>query len=448
MERRKDRLIKIKCDYTVCDLRFAMSRSALAKETRNQYTQALATLTAESYQYTNEENEDQSEMPNVLPVYGNVANFNINSLLFNNIMENEYFRALYQLRTYHEVLYEIQTSVTHVEPWQVGTARFPSTAFCLLVKFMVMKLTARQMKGLLYHKESCLVRAIGALYLRYTCNPAHLWKWFEPLLEESVVFAPSAEKNIKMTFGDYLIKILTDMQYYGTTFPRIPVPVERRFKVMLLLLKEKKRRREDNLKIIELISPGTKIKAIYSDEVNEPAWYEAVIDSFEDETKLKVWVTFPEYGNTECVDLGDIELGSSSSDKANSNFPDSKLDVKRSRSRSRSRNRRDRSQSRSKDPSESLLAKVLEDERAVALSTGKNYGSRPVSYKESLSLRADRFTSRRRSRTPERRNDISQSHRRSPTHRQDKDMKPASRCTEENAKLAKLKEKYGDASAL
>jgi pre-mRNA-splicing factor 38B len=421
-----------------------MSRSALAKETRNQYT-----LTAESYQYPNEENDDQSEMPNVLPVYGNAANFNMNSLLFNNIMENEYFRALYQLRTYHEVLYEIETSVTHVEPWQIGTARFPSTAFCLLVKFMVMKLTARQMKGLLYHNESCLVRAIGALYLRYTCNPADLWKWFEPLLEESVVFAPSAEKNIKMTFGDYLIKILTDMQYYGTTFPRIPVPVERRFKVMLLLLKEKKRRREANLKKIELISQGTKIKAIYSDEVNEPAWYEAVIDSFEDETKLKVWVTFPEYGNTECVDLGDIELGSSSSDKANnSKFPDTSRDVKRSRSRSRSRNRRDRSKSRSKDPSESLLAKVLEDERAVASSTGRNYGSRPVSYKESLSLRADRFTSRRRSRTPERRNDISQPYRRSPTHRQDKDVKSASRYTEENANLAKLKEKYGDASAL
>jgi hypothetical protein len=40
----------------------------------------------------------------VLPIHGNSSSFNINSLLYNNILESDYFKALYQLRTYHEVI--------------------------------------------------------------------------------------------------------------------------------------------------------------------------------------------------------------------------------------------------------------------------------------------------------------------------------------------------------
>lgn len=48
--------------------------------------------------------EDQIKKKDELPIHGNQSNFNINSLLFNNIMESEYFKALYQLGTYHEVI--------------------------------------------------------------------------------------------------------------------------------------------------------------------------------------------------------------------------------------------------------------------------------------------------------------------------------------------------------
>ena len=47
-----------------------------------------------------------------LPLHGNPTTFNINNLLFNNVMENEYFKALYQLRTYHEVIDEIYRFVS------------------------------------------------------------------------------------------------------------------------------------------------------------------------------------------------------------------------------------------------------------------------------------------------------------------------------------------------
>lgn len=415
---------------------------------------------------TGDEHDDEGPtVSNILPMYGNTTNYNINNLLFNNIMENEYFRALYQLRTYHEVIDEIYRSVDHVEPWQTGTSRFPSSAFCLLVKFMLMKLTLKQMKGLLGTTDCPNVRAMGLLYLRYTCPPAELFKWYEPYLEDPEVFSPSADKSATTTIGDYCIKLLTDMQYFGTTLPRIPVPIERKMKVLLLLLEEKKKRRRNNMRDKErgLYDVGAKVRAIYADDENEPAWYEAVIDSIDEHCSdgTKFWVTFPEYGNSERVDLGDMELlpeegGSASAGRESrsrsrdrSSAPadsrggdyrdrDSSRDEgsrgargrdsrdrgggRREDSRDRGRGYRDhrddsrdrRGSSRSRDresdrnrdrdgirgtggSTANLLEKVLQGEREASAAVGKNYGQRPTSYKGSLSLKFDRYTVRQKS---------------------------------------------------
>jgi hypothetical protein len=149
------------------------------------------------------------------------------------------------------------------------------------------------------------------------------------------------------------------------------------------------------------------VKAIYSDDTNEPAWYEAVIDSEDKEAEDKYWVTFPEYGNTEYVDLGDMELlhppaaASSSSnggggrDRDRERETESDRRKKRDDSRSRSRDRSDRgggggrrdkdrsSRSRSRDrpDTENLLEKVLKSEREASAAIGRNYGHRPASYK-------------------------------------------------------------------
>mmetsp|Transcript_21221 Transcript_21221/g.21342 ORF Transcript_21221/g.21342 Transcript_21221/m.21342 type:complete len:376 (+) Transcript_21221:164-1291(+) len=257
-----------------------------------------------------EAEEDISQKKNVLPIHGNATTFNINNLLHQNIMESDYFRALYQLRTYHEVIDEIHISVKHVEPWQAGTNRAPSSAFCLLLKFLLMRLTLKQMKGLLDTGDSAYVRAIGLLYLRYSCPPKELYKWYEPYLEDEEEFCPSADPNLKFTIGKYCIKLLTDMQYFGTMLPRIPVLIERRIKVMLLLLEERKKRRRANMRYQDrgVFRSGQLVKAIYQDEENEPAWYEAKIDLVDDEERFKYWVTFTEYGNSEMVDLGDLQV--------------------------------------------------------------------------------------------------------------------------------------------
>jgi len=78
-----------------------------------------------------------------------------------NILSSEYFKELYRLKTYHEVIDEIYSCVEHVEPWMTGNCRGPSTAFCLLYKFFTMKLTVKQMHGLLKHPDSPYIRAVS-----------------------------------------------------------------------------------------------------------------------------------------------------------------------------------------------------------------------------------------------------------------------------------------------
>ena len=51
-----------------------------------------------------QEQDSEERVTNVLPIYGSNSTFNINTLLYNNIMEADYFKALYQLRTYHEIV--------------------------------------------------------------------------------------------------------------------------------------------------------------------------------------------------------------------------------------------------------------------------------------------------------------------------------------------------------
>ncbi|PWZ10925.1 Pre-mRNA splicing factor SR-like 1 [Zea mays] len=77
-----------------------------------------------------------------------------------NILSSDYFKELFKYKTYHEVIDEIYNQVDHVEPWMTGNCRGPSSAFCLLYKLLfTMKLTVKQMHGLLKHQDSPYIRA-------------------------------------------------------------------------------------------------------------------------------------------------------------------------------------------------------------------------------------------------------------------------------------------------
>jgi pre-mRNA-splicing factor 38B len=67
---------------------------------------------------------------------------------------------------------------------------------------------------------------------------------------------------------------------------------------------------------MEFFEEGIRVRAMYRDEENPVAWYDAIIDRVirrDEETgeallRPKYVVTFPEYGNTEVVTLGELDL--------------------------------------------------------------------------------------------------------------------------------------------
>eukprot|EP00250_Pteridium_aquilinum_P016918 c23364_g1_i1 orf=318-1613(+) len=160
----------------------------------------------------------------------------LEKVLCMNILSSDYFKELYRLKTYHEVIDEIYNQVDHVEPWMTGNCRGPSTAFCLLYKFFTMKLTVKQMQGLLNHGDSPYIRAVGFLYLRYVGDPKTLWGWYEQYVKDDEEFAPGSSGK-KTTMGVYIRDLLLDQYYFDTLLPRIPVPILRQITTHLERLK-------------------------------------------------------------------------------------------------------------------------------------------------------------------------------------------------------------------
>ncbi|XP_060761976.1 pre-mRNA-splicing factor 38B isoform X2 [Neoarius graeffei] len=183
---------------------------------------------------------------NVLPLWGNEKTMNLNPMILTNVLSSPYFKVqLYELKTYHEVVDEIYFKVTHVEPWEkgsrktagqtgmcggvrgVGTGGIVSTAFCLLYKLFTLKLTRKQVMGLITHTDSPYIRALGFMYIRYTQPPADLIEWFEPFLDDEEELDVKAGGGCVMTVGEMLRSFLTKLEWFSTLFPRIPVPVQK-----------------------------------------------------------------------------------------------------------------------------------------------------------------------------------------------------------------------------
>ncbi|DAZ94599.1 TPA: hypothetical protein N0F65_005362 [Lagenidium giganteum] len=259
--------------------RAKMSRSALTRHAM-QKSAALRTQLL-SGAFDDEENTRKVKQDE-LPIHGNETTYNLNTLLHQNILQSSYFHQLYNLKTYHEVVDEIYNRVDHAEPLSPGTSRIPSTCFCLLLKCFSMRLTMKQMQGLLKHTDSPFIRVVGFLYLRYTCDPKDLWGWFEPYLDDPEEFNASANPSVTTTIGEWLRGLLEDNNYFSTILPRIPKKTQDNIKVRLLLHSRKKEREKENLSIVEFLKPGVKVRATYADEDNEPAMYDAVIDSVEE----------------------------------------------------------------------------------------------------------------------------------------------------------------------
>jgi len=161
-----------------------------------------------------------------LSVWGNQQTMNLPQVIYLNIQSSPYFKDLYRLKTYHEVLDEIYYKVEYLEPFIPGLVNIPSTAFCLLFKCFTMKITEKQMIGMLNHTDSPYIRGLGFLYLRFCCPPEQLFLWFtDYLFDEEPIFL--RQKEGQTTIGAFVRQLLTEHRYCDIILPRIPVLIQK-----------------------------------------------------------------------------------------------------------------------------------------------------------------------------------------------------------------------------
>jgi pre-mRNA-splicing factor 38B len=112
----------------------------------------------------------------------------------------------------------------------LGGVKTPSIAFSLLLRLLTMRSTTNQMELMLSHADSPYIRATGFLYLRYTCEPERLFKWFQPYLyDEEPIQVTAGKKGASRnqcqaeTIGTFVRSLLssTKRDYYGTMLPRL-----------------------------------------------------------------------------------------------------------------------------------------------------------------------------------------------------------------------------------
>eukprot|EP00920_Eleutheroschizon_duboscqi_P025449 GHVT01062632.1.p1 GENE.GHVT01062632.1~~GHVT01062632.1.p1 ORF type:complete len:516 (-),score=108.12 GHVT01062632.1:388-1725(-) len=361
-----------------------------------------------------------TERKNIVEVT-DTTTFNVNNLLRSNILASEYFKSLYGLKTYHEVVDEIFHYADHAEPYCSQSNRAPSTLFCCLYKFFTMRLTVNQMNELLEHADSPYIRCAGLLYLRYTHPPEKLWQWYEPYLLDDEEFTPGADKNKTSTIGEYIEGLLAEDKYFTTVLPRLPVKIRTAYGAQLIAIDEHRRRKKANKARVEEFTAGKKVDACSNGDWLQGEVVE-VDSSLPGRTSVLVHL---EDDSEECIDIGLVILcekkakrskdaKSSSSrhhrDKYSSSSSSACSSSSSSSSSSQRRSRRSRSRSGSPTQSrESACPKTQEElveefkrrQREKALATGKDYARRPTSYKSALSARTVKASGRRsRSNSP------------------------------------------------
>jgi len=190
-----------------------------------------------------EEGEEGEKASDVQACYAfsAVGNMNLNAMLVENIRSHDYFKGLSELPTFEEVVDQIYYDATYITPWRPGThkaqraagmcsglrgvsnAGVPSTSYMLLFKLFCLQLTKGQLTRLITHKDSPYIRAIGFLYLRYTCDPKALWGWFEPFIDDPEPFAPVGQGGEVISMGRFVRKLITELDFFDTLVPRLPV---------------------------------------------------------------------------------------------------------------------------------------------------------------------------------------------------------------------------------
>jgi PRP38 family len=301
-----------------------MSRAALSRQGVG--SKAREIHAEEVFEMACEEGRQKSSVLQ-LPLWGDDTSFHFNPMLLQNCILSPYFqKCCANLKDWNAVIDEIYYEVKSLQVFQVG--KQPSTAFCLLLRLLTLRMTSQQLDATVKHTDSPYIRAIGFLYLRYVGQPEQIYKFIEPYLQDSEEFTierPEQRDAKIITMGSFVRFIFQSRDFYGqTTLPRFPIAIERDLQVKLLAAEKiheralQHFRSSDRMRQFQTV--GCKVLALYGDDENPITWYEAEIDRVitrDDNGPLKYpkfVVTYTEYGNTETVTLGELDVldGSSS----------------------------------------------------------------------------------------------------------------------------------------
>lgn len=201
-----------------------------------------------------------------MQITGDGTTYNINPLLRENILMSAYFKELFHHKYMEEIVQEIVQKATHAEPWAHAMSGVPSTLFCCLYRLMLMKLSEDQIRYLMEYEDSPYVKCTGFLYMRYCCDPQNLWNKLAKYLYVDEIFKPSLDLEAQSTIGEYVENLFTELNYYGTRLPRIPLLIEREIKKKIMIHHEKKVRREENLKILHKFKPNKEVRVFCNNQ--------------------------------------------------------------------------------------------------------------------------------------------------------------------------------------
>lgn len=299
-----------------------MSRSALWRQEAN--VKDRERTADEIFETVIEEGRMRSRGRGVLPLWGPEDSFHFNPLLLRNTRQSPYFqKCCRNLSDWNAIIDEIYYEVKHLQPF--STDQSPSTAFCLLLRLLCLRMTDHQMDLTLKHADSPYIRGIGFLYLRYAGPPDQIWRWIEPYLyddEELVVEAAGKRggRDSTKTVGEFVRNLFNSRDFHGTPLPRFPIQMEREIQVKLLQAEKVAERaaqhNKNQQRMRHFETLGNEVMALYGDDENPITWYKAIVDRVitRDEQSGKTLkyprfvVTFTEYGNTETVMLGEIDV--------------------------------------------------------------------------------------------------------------------------------------------
>ena len=304
-----------------------MSRAALWRQEGN--VKERERRAEEIYQTVVEEGvERAARSKSALPIWGGPdRSFHFNPLLFRNTLQSSYFQKCCQhLMDWNAIIDEIYYEVQSLQPFASGGGgdKTPSSAFCLLLRLLTLRMTDHQLDLTLKHVDSPYIRAIGFMYLRYGGPPDQIISWIQPYLydsEELTVEASGKQQkhNQATTMGQFVRDLFRSRDFHGTPLPRFPLDIERSIQVLLLQAEkvaERAAKHKQNTSLMaHFQTVGSEVMALYGDDENPVTWYKAVIDRVitrDEQTGATLFypkfvVTFPEYGNTETVLLGELD---------------------------------------------------------------------------------------------------------------------------------------------